>query len=180
MIKWGRPNEGGTAITGYDVRLPAMTPADVDSWNQLPTHLPANKTSYVITAPDQRRDLPRGGQGEKPPGQFPLVGPQCPGAPVAVPSAPMSLSVEGSESRIVVSWDAPASSGDHPIDRYNWDVEDVASNGRDMLWNLWFTTIPHDGYADVLPSKGRRHHHQCRFRWQRVPGSNRVGEQRQR
>ena len=31
----------------------------------------------------------------------------------------------------MVSWDAPASSGDYPIDKYNWDVEDVAPNGRD-------------------------------------------------
>ena len=53
------------------------------------------------------------------------------GDPVAVPSAPMSLSVEGWESRIVVSWDAPASGGDYPIDQYNWDVDDMASNGRD-------------------------------------------------
>ena len=119
---------GGTPITGYDVRY-TMTPTDDDSWNNA-NDLPAGKTSYVImgltngeTYHVQVRAKNRLGNS--------LWSARRSGDPVAVPSAPMSLSVAGSESRIVVSWDAPASGGDHPIDRYNWDVDDMASNGRD-------------------------------------------------
>ena len=128
MIKWGRPNEGGTPITGYDVRY-TMTPADDDSWNSA-NDLPANKTSYVITGLTNGETYHVEVRAKNRLGNSPWSASRS-GDPVAVPSAPMSLSVEGSESRIVVSWDAPASSGDHPIDRYNWDVDDVASNGRD-------------------------------------------------
>ena len=106
-----------------------MTPADDDSWNSA-NDLPANKTSYVITGLTNGETYHVEVRAKNRLGNSPWSARRS-GAPVAVPSAPMSLSVEGSESRIVVSWDAPASSGDHPIDRYNWDVEDVASNGRD-------------------------------------------------
>ena len=128
MIKWERPNEGGTPITGYDVQY-TMTPADDDSWNSA-NDLPANKTSYVITGLTNGETYHVEVRAKNRLGNSPWSASRS-GVPVAVPSAPMSLSVEGSESRIVVSWDAPASSGDHPIDRYNWDVDDVASNGRD-------------------------------------------------
>ena len=128
MIKWERPNEGGTPITGYDVRY-TMTPADDDSWNSA-NDLPANKRSYVITGLTNGETYHVEVRAKNRLGNSPWSASRS-GDPVAVPSAPMSLSVEGSESRIVVSWDAPASSGDHPIDRYNWDVDDVASNGRD-------------------------------------------------
>ena len=128
MIKWVRPNEGGTPITGYDVQY-TMTPADDDSWNSA-NDLPANKTSYVITGLTNGETYHVEVRAKNRLGNSPWSASRY-GDPVAVPSAPMSLSVEGSESRIVVSWDAPASSGDHPIDQYNWDVDDVASNGRD-------------------------------------------------
>ena len=131
MIKWERPNhrnEGRTPITGYDVRY-TMTPADDDSWNSA-NDLPANKTSYVITGLTNGETYHVEVRAKNRLG-YSLWSASRSGVPVAVPSAPMSLSVEGSESRIVVSWDAPASSGDHPIDRYNWDVDDVATNGQD-------------------------------------------------
>lgn len=130
MIKWGYPNDGGTPITGFDVRY-TMTPADDDSW-QIITDLPAGKTSYVLmglangeTYYVQVRAKNRLGNS--------AWSARRSGMPVATPSMPMELSVADHNSLpgIVVSWDAPASSGDHPIDQYNWDVDDMADNGRD-------------------------------------------------
>lgn len=128
MIKWAHPDDGDTPITGYDVRY-TMTPADDDSWNSI-NDLPAGKTSYVITGLANEETYYVQVRAENRLGNSPWSARRS-GDPVAVPSAPMSISVAGSESRIVVSWDAPASGGDHPIDQYNWDVDDMASNGRD-------------------------------------------------
>ena len=74
MIKWGRPNEGGTPITGYDVRY-TMTPADDDSWSNV-NDLPANQMSYVITGLTNGETYTVEVRAKNRPGQFPLVGQQ--------------------------------------------------------------------------------------------------------
>ena len=52
-----------------------MTPADDDSWNSA-NDLPAGKTSYVITGLANGETYYVQVRADKPPGQFPLVGPQ--------------------------------------------------------------------------------------------------------
>ena len=128
MIKWAHPNDGGTPITGYDVRY-TMTPADADSWHSA-NDLPAGKASRVITGLANGETYYVQVRAKNRLGNSPWSARRS-GDPVAVPSAPMSLSVAGDESRVVVSWEAPASGGDHPIDQYNWDVDDTAAGGRD-------------------------------------------------
>ena len=129
MIEWGYPNDGGSPITGFDVQY-TMTPADDDSWQSI-TDLPANNRSYVLTGLANGETYHVEVRAKNRLGNSSWSASRS-GMPVATPSMPMELSVADHHfPGIVVSWDAPASGGDHPIDQYNWDVDDMAANGSD-------------------------------------------------
>ena len=126
-ITWATPrSDGDSPITGYMVEYKQAGDPDADYTST--RMLPASAWKYVITGltNDERYTVRVVAVNRVGSTKSSVVTEE----PLAVPSMPRSLTVSShGGQRISVSWDAPSSEGDSPINKYKWELVDDDSAG---------------------------------------------------
>ena len=129
LASWTAPDDGGSAITGYSVRvvnaatsaqLGALRTASADATSLSITGL-ANGTAVEL----QVRATSDAGTGAF----SALSNAVTPAVPVVVPSAPTIGDVTGSNAAALVRWTAPAA-GSSPINGYTVRVADATTDAQ--------------------------------------------------
>ena len=126
-ITWETPRtDGDSPITGYMVEYKEAGEPDDDYTST--RMLPASDREYVITGltNEERYTVRVVAMNRVGSTKSSVVTKE----PLAVPSMPRSLAVAShGGQRISVSWDAPSSEGDSPINKYKWELADDDSAG---------------------------------------------------
>ena len=121
-ITWATPrSDGDSPITGYMVEYKEAGDPDADYTST--RMLPASAWKYVITGltNEERYTVRVVAVNRVGSTKSSVVTEE----PLAVPSMPRSLTVAShGGQRISVSWDAPSSEGDSPINKYKWVLAD--------------------------------------------------------
>ena len=121
-ITWATPRtDGDSPITGYMVEYKEAGDPDADYTST--RMLPASAWKYVITGltNEERYTVRVVAMNRVGSTKSSVVTEE----PLAVPSMPRSLAVAShGGQRISVSWDAPSSEGDSPINKYKWELAD--------------------------------------------------------
>ena len=134
------PNEGGSAITGYEYRVDGR-----GEWTDIGTDLSVTVTGLVNGRSYRFEVRAVNAQGEGAAATVPATPvPGPPGRPSGLTATP-----DGS-SRIELSWSAPSDSGESVIAGYRIDVSDDGGTGWNVLvasTNSPSTTYTHTGLA---------------------------------
>jgi titin len=150
-LSWTEPDDGGSAITGYDVqrRAPGGTWEDLAADLTQPDHvdtdvLPGETWHYQVRATNAEGD---GAWSNEAVATVPL-GPEAPGAPV--------LSATPTPTSVDLSWAAPGNGGSTIT---GYDVQRRSPGGG---WFDLATGLAGLGYSDTDVSPGETWHYQVR------------------
>ena len=151
-LSWGAPaNNGGAPISAYRVYrdgVLAHTTANGTTTNFTDTGRTNGQTySYEVSAVNTAGEGPRSATVEA--------------TPVAVPSAPLSVTTEGGNHQVTVAWAAPADDGGSPLTQYR-----VYRDGSLVHTTADATTLE---FVDAPLTNGQEHAY-------RVAAVNAVGE----
>ena len=149
-VSWTAPsNTGGSTISGYVVRTHRNTNGE---W--------VNQTDYTVTSAAPLKynvsSLVNGAQykftvraiNAQGPGTF--YDPAVVATPRTIPGAPTGVTAVGGESKVTLSWTAPASNGGAPIDYYEVKYHKTGTNDspKDFLPNPTGTTAVIEGLTN--------------------------------